>query len=67
MSTGPYDTIQDKSFVVYVTLTDLEKMGDQDWSDVRWFYYSECRALWEPVTFHLLNEFSWNFGWMTNF
>jgi hypothetical protein len=35
MSTGPYDTIQDKSFVVYVTMTDLEKMGDQDWANVR--------------------------------
>jgi hypothetical protein len=34
MSTGPYDTIQDKSFVVYVTMTDLEKMDDQDWANV---------------------------------
>jgi hypothetical protein len=32
---GPYDTIQEKSFVVYVTVTDLEKMGDQDWAEVR--------------------------------
>jgi hypothetical protein len=50
MSMGPYDTIQDKSFVVYVTMTDLEKMGDHDWADVRRFYYS---ALWDPVTFYL--------------
>jgi hypothetical protein len=48
-------------------MTDLEKMGDQDWADVRWFYYSVCSALWEPVTFHLFNEFSWNFGWVPNF
>jgi hypothetical protein len=55
---GPYDTIQDNSFVVYVTMTDLEKMGDQDWADVRRFYYRVCSALWEPVTFHLFNELS---------
>jgi hypothetical protein len=28
-------------------------MGDQDWADVRRFYYSVCSELWEPVTFHL--------------
>jgi hypothetical protein len=38
MSMVSYDTIQDKSFVVYVTMTDLEKMGDQDWAEVRRFY-----------------------------
>jgi hypothetical protein len=58
MSLGIYDTIQDKSFVVYLTMTDLEKMGDQDLADVCRFYYSVCSALWESVTFHLLNEFS---------
>jgi hypothetical protein len=58
MSMGPYGTIQDKSFVVYKTIRDLEKMGDQDWADVRRFYYSVCSELWEPVTFHLRNEFS---------
>jgi hypothetical protein len=42
----------------YVTMTDLEKMGDKDWADVCRFYYSVCSALWEPVTFHLFNEFS---------
>jgi hypothetical protein len=49
MSMGPYVTNQDKSFVVYVTMTDLEKIGDQDWADVRRFYYSVnvCSALWE--------------------
>jgi hypothetical protein len=52
MSMSPYDTIQDKSFVVYVTMSDLENMGDQDWADVCRFYYSVCSALWEPVTFH---------------
>jgi hypothetical protein len=53
MSMGPYDTIQDKSFVVYKTIRDLEKMGDQDWAYVRRFYYGVCSELWEPVTFHL--------------
>jgi hypothetical protein len=53
MSMGSYDTIQDKSFVVYETIIDLEKMGDQDWADVCRFYYSVCCELWEPVTFHL--------------
>jgi hypothetical protein len=33
MSMGPHDTIQDKSLVVYETIRDLEKMGDQDWAD----------------------------------
>jgi hypothetical protein len=28
---GPYDTVQDKSFVVYETIRDLEKMDDLDW------------------------------------
>jgi hypothetical protein len=50
--------IQDKSFVVYETIRDLEKMSDQDWADVRRFYYCVCSALWEPVTLHLCNEFS---------
>jgi hypothetical protein len=58
MSMRQKNTIQDKSVVVYVTMTDLEKMGDQDWADVRQFYHSVCSALWEPVTFHLFNEFS---------
>jgi hypothetical protein len=39
-------------------MADLEKMGDQDWADVRRFYYSVCTALWEPVTFHLFKKFS---------
>jgi hypothetical protein len=30
MSMGPYDTIQEKSFVVYETIRDLEKMADKD-------------------------------------
>jgi hypothetical protein len=47
-----------KSFVVYETIRDLEKMGDQDWADVRRFCYCVCCALWEPVTFHLCNKFS---------
>jgi hypothetical protein len=58
MSMGLHGTIQDKSFVVYETITDLEKMGDQDWADVCRFYFCVCSALWEPVTFHLCNEFS---------
>jgi hypothetical protein len=45
MSMGSYDTIQDKSFVVYETIRDLEKMHDQDWADVRQFYYSVCSKL----------------------
>jgi hypothetical protein len=57
MSMGPHDPIQDKSVVVYETIRDLEKMGDQDWADVCRFYYCVCCALWEPVTFHLCNEF----------
>jgi hypothetical protein len=38
MYMSPYDTIQDKSFVLYVTMTDLEKMGDQDYANVCRFY-----------------------------
>jgi hypothetical protein len=42
MSMGLYGALQDKSSVVCVTMTDLEKMGDQDWADVCRFYYSVC-------------------------
>jgi hypothetical protein len=45
MSMGLYDTIQDKSFVVYETIRDLEKIGDQDWADAPRFYYSVCSKL----------------------
>jgi hypothetical protein len=50
---GPYDTIQDKSVVVCVTMTDLEKMGDQYRSEVGQYFYMVCSSLWEPETFHL--------------
>jgi hypothetical protein len=56
MSMGLYDTIQDKSFVVYETIGDLEKMGDQDWADVRCFYYSVCSELCGACNFSLVNR-----------
>jgi hypothetical protein len=40
MSLVSYDAIQKKSFVVYVTMTDLEKINDEDRADVCQLYYS---------------------------
>ena len=67
MYMDPCDTIQDKSFLVYLTITDLEKMGDQDWAEVCRFYYSVCTALWMATSFYCLNQLCLDFGRVPNF
>ena len=61
------DTIQDKSFVVYQSMTDLEKLGDQDWAEVPRFYYCVCIALWKVSTFYCINQLCLDFGRVPNF
>jgi hypothetical protein len=50
----------------FVTVRGLKlegkNQGDQDWSEVCRFYYSECSSLWRATTFYCFNQFCCNFG-----